>query len=51
MKREKVIIFKTSEEERKVIESKVKEFNFGSISEYVRFVVLNCKNVEICCKT
>ncbi len=47
MKREKVIIFKTSDEEREMIENKVKEFHFGSISEYVRFVVLNCQNVEI----
>jgi hypothetical protein len=46
-KKDKVIIFQTTEEERKVIESKVREFKFSSMSEYLRFVSLNCKSIEI----
>jgi phosphoenolpyruvate synthase/pyruvate phosphate dikinase len=47
MKREKVLIFKTTDEERRVIEEKTRKFKFGSMSEYVRFVILNCETIEV----
>lgn len=34
-----------TEEEKRMLEEKAKQYNFKSVSEYIRFVCLNCNVV------
>lgn len=45
--KQKEIRFRVNDIEKQIIERKAKEFHFLTVSEYVRFISMNCINVGI----
>jgi len=47
MKKIENLRIRLTEIEKQVLEKKAKDFNFASLSEYLRFIGLNCKEIQI----
>jgi hypothetical protein len=47
MKKEKQIVFRVNEEELELINRRMRDFNFRSVSEYCRFVSLNTQQIQV----
>ena len=45
--RKEVLQIRLSDEEKEQLKQKSKEFGFDSISEYLRYVGINCSKVEV----
>ena len=45
--KQKLIQVRATEEEKKEIENKAKEFGFTTVSEYLRYIGRNCKEIKI----
>ena len=43
----KVMMIRMSDEEKELLREKASEFNFDSVSEYLRFLGLSCKKIDI----
>lgn len=47
MKKDLKIIIRINEEDKTLIESNSKKFGFVSVSEYLRYIGKNCKEVKV----
>jgi len=47
MSKTDMLHIRITKEEKKLLEEKTKSWNFRSISEFLRFVGLNCKNIKM----
>jgi hypothetical protein len=45
--KDKSIIFRVNEEELELINKRMKDFNFRTVSEYCRFIALNTQQIQI----
>ena len=47
MEKEKSMTIRISKEERAILKEKAIEFGFSNLSEYLRFLGLNCKGIGV----
>jgi hypothetical protein len=47
MSKSDMLHVRVNKDEKEILESKTRKWNFRSVSEFLRFVGLNCKNIDM----